>query len=69
MSNLQKQSNSDLNNEDLLIEEISTSKGLFNNSFKRLNTKTWYKQANKEDIKNPEKSIFEIKFNNIFFKI
>jgi len=57
MSKFQKQSNSDLNNGDLQIEDISTSKGLFTNSFKRQNTKSWYKPSSNEDIKNGEKSI------------
>ncbi len=67
MSNLKKELSSEFNNCDLQIEDISTSKGLFSKSFKRMNTKRWYNQNNKEESKNIEISkilIYKSKYDD-----
>lgn len=54
MSKIKQNSNLDIYNSDLQIEDISSSKALFSNSFKRNNTKNWYNNSSKEDYKNSE---------------
>jgi len=45
---------------ELQVEDISSSKSIFANSFKRKITKTWYQDPSNEENKNSEKSIFKI---------